>query len=81
MPNSWYLLTFFVAVHPCQLISTKGNDFSVLLLNWIYKTTKPLQLGTKEKTDYKILLTSVRFNDSISSVSVNFVRGCFSVTS
>lgn len=42
MQTSCYLLTFFVAVHPCHLISTKGNDFSVLVLNWIYKGIKLL---------------------------------------
>lgn len=47
MQTSWDLLTFFVAVHPYHLISTKGNDFSVLVLNWIYKRREPLQLGAK----------------------------------
>lgn len=79
MQNSCYLLTFFVAVHPCHLISTKGNDFSVLVLNWIYERIKLLQLGAKQKMNYKIMLTSVKFNDSIFSVSVNFVRDFFFV--
>lgn len=57
MQTSWDLLTFFVAVHPCHLISTKGNDFSVLVLNWIYKRREALQLGAKRNLNYKIMLS------------------------